>query len=308
MVVIDISKNYEEQQKEEMRVTKYFYEKIGKETIKFLNIKGEYPDCYVEVDNKKIAIELRRYYNQHTTKESQNLRNMIKNWIRKDDNILKTFTNRISKPLCQKQTIYYKNIESMINDILEISNNIDEVDINVKYIYWKEIINNTNHTLPEEVTKKKIITLKEYLDHMRNFILDGEDINLILTCKKNIKISIDVKYDKERINKNDKEIHDWDVWFEDKNEAFKNILEAIKDKIKKYEEMYSTSPIIEEYDEYNLIIYSGDIPPSLNQEEIHELEKYIRENVSNFGFQKIIILVFNKILIMSEDTKFTIIN
>ncbi len=308
MAVIKISKNYEAQKKEEMRVTKYFYEKMGKKKIKFLPIKGEYPDCYVEVDNKKIAIELRRYYNQHITKESQNLRNMIKNWIRKDENILKTFTDRISRPLCQKQTIYYKNIESMINDILEIGNNIEEIDIKVKYIYWKEIVNNTNHTLPEEVTKFKIITLKDYLDYMRNFILDGENINLILTCKKNIKISIDVKYDKLCINKNDKEIHDWDVWFEDKNEVFKNILEAVKNKIKKYEEMYSMCSGIEEYDEYNLIIYSGDIPPTLNQEEIQELEKYIKNNINNLGFQKIIILVFNKILIMSEDKKFTTIN
>lgn len=308
MVVIIISKNYEEQQEEEMRVTKSFYEKIGKKKIKFLTKKGEYPDCYVEVDNKKIAIELRRYYNQHTTKESQNLRNTIKNWIKKGENILKILTIRIRRPLCQKQIIYYKNMESMINDFLEISKNIDKVDIKAKYIYWKEIINNTNHTLPEEVTKKKIIILKEYLDYMRNFILDGEKINLILTCEKNTKISIDVKYDKVGINKNDKEILDWDIWFEDKNEVFKNILEAIKDKIKKYEEMYSVRTVIEEYDEYYLIIYSGDIPPTLNQKEIQELEEYIKDNVSNLGFQKIIILVCNKILIISEDKNFTIIN
>lgn len=48
-----MSKNEEIQKQEERNVTEFFYKAIGKKNIKFLPIKGEYPDCYIEVDSKK---------------------------------------------------------------------------------------------------------------------------------------------------------------------------------------------------------------------------------------------------------------
>ena len=96
-----MSKNEEVQKQEERNVTEFFYKAIGKKNIKFLPIKGKYPDCYIEVDSKKMAIELRRYYNQMQTMKNKNLRNMFKIWLKKDENSLKMIINKIKKPLSQ---------------------------------------------------------------------------------------------------------------------------------------------------------------------------------------------------------------
>lgn len=296
-----MSENERIQKKEEKRVTEKFYKVMGKNNIKFLPIEGVYPDCYVEIDNKKIAIELRRYYNQPITRENQNLRNMIKTWLKKYDNILEILVNRIKRPLSQKQTIYYKNLETMLKDIIKIEKNILEVNIKGRYIYEKEIVNSTNHTLPKNITDKQSIILREYINYMKDFISNGERISIVLTCKNGLNISIDLEYDTINQNKNEREIHDWDVWYEDKQKVYSNMLEAINEKINKFEKYYSKSESIIKYDEYNLIIYPEDIPPTLDEAEIYELVKYIKENVNQIKFDYIIIFILNKVLIISKN-------
>lgn len=213
-----MSENDEKQKEEEKRVTRYFYEKMKKNNIEFLNFNEKYPDCLIKLDNKKIAIELTRYYNQNTTKETQNFRNMIKTWLKNDENILKMLSKRIRKPLCQGLTINYKNIDILIKDILEVDDYIKEIDIKKKYIYFKETVNETNHSLPEVMTKKRIITVNEYLECLKRFLIEGEEADILLKCKKGQDISISVKCDILGINQNNREIRESDVWFENKNE------------------------------------------------------------------------------------------
>lgn len=93
-----------------------------------------------------------------------------------------------------------------------------------------------------------------------------------------------------------------------KMKFYNNVLNAIKDKIQKYDDNYSKNPALSDYNEYNLIIYAGDVPSTLNNEEINELENYINVNVNNLRFDNIIIIMFKIFLIISEDRKFKIIH
>lgn len=303
-----MSKNEEVQKQEERNVTEFFYKAIGKKNIKFLPIKGKYPDCYIEVDSKKMAIELRRYYNQMQTMKNKNLRNMFKRWLKKDENSLKMIINKIKKPLSQKQTIWYKNVHTMISEILEVNGNIEKIDIKKRYIFFKHYMNEYNHILPKEITNKNSITLQEYLKYMEQYINNGETINITLICKNGLKTNISVAYDSLNTNNGEKEIHDWEVWDQNINEVYENILEAIEDKINKYEKNYCKGETIAEHAEYNLIIYPGDIPPTLNKKEIQELDKCIRSNVKELKFNNIIIFICNIILILSENKGIKVIN
>jgi len=306
--VIVISKNEVLQKDEERRVTQNVYKKLGAKNIKFLDVEGTYPDCYIEVDGKKIALELTRYYGQTTTKRNLILRNTFRKWLKSNENILKVITNKVRRPLSQIQTIYYKSVKNMINDVIEVADNIEYIDIKGRYIYYNDDGNGVNHTLPPEMTEKLSISLNDYIAYMMKNINSGDQIKIALKCKKGLIVNVNVEYDKIGINSDEKQIHDWDVWWKNKNETFNNILNAVIDKIEKYKEKYSKDESIGEYDEYNLIIYPEDVPPTLDKIEIQELIECIKSNVGKLEFDFIIIYIWNKILVLSNNGEDKIIN
>lgn len=306
--MVVISKNEDLQKNEERRVAHNIYKKLGAKNIKFLDIKGTYPDCYIEVDGKKIALELTRYYSQKETKHNLILRNTFRKWLNSNENILKIITNKVKRPLSQIQTIYYKSVKNMINDIIEVADNIEYIDIKGRYIYYNDDVNGINHTLPPEMTERLSISLNDYISYMMNNINNGDEISIALKCKNGLSVNVNVEYDKIGINRQEKQIHDWDVWWIDKNETFNNVLNAVINKEKKYKEKYSKDESIEKYDEYNLILYPEDVPPSLDKDEIQELIEYIKSNVQKLEFDFIIIYIWNQILVLSNKGEDTIVN
>lgn len=282
--------NLKEKKKEEIRTFKKYYgDELGNE-FKIIDPCIERPDILIKQRNKVVAFELRQYLLTKVDGKIRSYRDIVQKILNSRVDILENLGKRISKEPVENICIGFNNKVQLINEIIKGEKVIEEIKINNNYWLPREgaIINQSTYEL----------TLFEFLNKHDKLIEKGDVIKIKLINRNG-----DFFYISFRCFTNQKSnvfVTNIFVFPFSENELVEMIVSAIGDKVSKYneyvEEMKKRE--ITPY-KYGLLVYP-DYFPTVDVND-GNLYMSILNEMEDFFYDEIIIVQFNKILIIDKD-------
>lgn len=282
---------------EKLYVTKYM-EFNYKFIPIFIDTKIDIPDCYFEYDNKYYAVEVTRYFQQNSEKKHIEDINNVEKLMQKG-NFFQDVYQRLGKRNLDDLTISFYDKDEMTSMIVNNMQYIKNVSIGNNY-YFNILVGSSNDAFCIGNDKEKM-TIEEFFDLNKDNILNEMDIELDIKTKNNKEISVAFKYCKHKYygKDNNKKVIPCFCWWENPDELYDNIINAIIKKnnklINEYTKILNLNYI--KFDYYNLVIYSEGIPAELDEEILYN--KII--NIPNLSYNEIAIFLWNKLMVINKN-------
>lgn len=282
---------------EKLYVTKYMQFNY-KFVPEFIDTTIDIPDCYFEYDNKYYAVEVTRYFQQNSEKKHIEDINNIEKFMQKE-NFFQEVYQRLGKKNLDALTISFYDENEMISMIMDNMQYIKNVNIGNNY-YFNNLVGSSNDAFCIGNDKEKM-TIEEFLDFNKDNIFNEMDVELDIKTKNNKEIYVAFKYCKQKYygKNNNKKVIPYFCWWENSNELYDNIINAIIKKNNKLINEYTKTLNLNniKYDYYNLVLYSEGIPAELDEEKLYNMTI----NISNLNYDEIVIFLWNKLMIINKN-------
>ncbi len=262
----------------------------------FIDTKSVIPDCYFEYNNEYYAVEVTRYFQQNSEKEHQEYVKNVEKYIK--DNSFKQIYDHLGKKKPDDVTISFYNLDDLKSMIIENREYIECISIDNNFYY------NNKKDLYGDVfiigNSKEKMTIEEFIYSVSPIILEEKHIVLDIFTKNKYNVSIEFLYCKFPYygKDNNKRAIQTFCWFENKNELYGNIINAIVNKNKKLINEYipklNKNKI--DYNYYNLVVYNEGYPANLDASILYDLIL----KIDDLKYQEIAIFLWNKIMIVNN--------
>lgn len=280
---------------EKLYTTKYFEKKYSfSPHYKVINL--DIPDCYFEYCGNDYAIEVTRYFQQNSEKEHQQYVNDVEKYLQKD--FFKSVHQRLGKKRSKEVCVSFYNLEEMKSYIIENIEYIKFISVAGNYFFNDNSSSGTAYCFDNIKEKMNII---EFIECVSECIISEKDVRLELITKNRYPVVIKFKYCSIPYfgKNNDKKVIPLYCWFENEEELYGNIINAIIHKNNKLLNEYI--PILTKekvnYDFYNLIVYSEGIPAKLDEEKLFNMVR----KISNLKYNEIAIFLWKKIMVINNE-------
>ncbi len=291
-----MSNNLIKQKNIEKRYNEKYFNSVYGNNFSYLETKLDIPDCYIECNGLKFAVELTTYFMQDDEKDKAILKRSVAKLLEKDNWLYEAYKH-LGKLNSQTINIHYRNKEDMIKDVLQSKDYIKHIRIGNNAWFYTKDKDRINCYLMN--TNRQRLKLEEFIKYVNFIESDENHIYIELFKKKKYNFSTELTYYKYTLNKKDKCVDYSYVYWENEITKCQSIKKSIDKKLNKYEEY--NSKLRENnitYDKYILIIYPEQYP--IDIEDFDELYKKIKKQINKFKYDEIGIFLFNKILILNN--------
>lgn len=282
-------------QEERLYVTKYMEYKYN-HTPSFKLSGLDIPDCYFSYNEKFYAVEVTRYFQQNSEKEHIICVRDLEKYLEKDDFFEQVY-NRLGKRKFDDLTISFYDVNELYSMVLNNIKFIKNISIGNNYYFNKNDEYNDVLCIGLEKEKMKIT---EFMDFVKKDIINEQAVELDVLTKNNSEISFSFKFCKHPYygKLNDKKVIPIFCWWENQEELYNNIIDAIKGKNQKLINEYAMKLKDNNvnYDYYNLVVYSEGIPAEVDEKNLYNLVI----NIENLKYDEIVIFLWKKLIVINN--------
>lgn len=291
-----MSKNLEKQKQIEKFYNEKFFRTIYNIAPKYIDIKLDRPDFYFEVNNQNFAVELTTYFMQDDEKKNVILKRDVSKYLESENWLYEAYKH-FGKKENEKVTVHYKNKKDIIDDIIKAKKYIKYIQVDDDFWYYSKEKDIGNCILIN--SNKERISIEDFLNFINFINTDKTDITIGLLTKNKYCFTITLKHHIYTLNKKEKCVDYLYVWWENEENKYESIKKAILKKINKYDEykkeLFNKNIIP---NKYILIIYPEQFP--LDIDNYDDLYSYLKTDIMDFKYSEIGILLFNKILVLTN--------
>jgi hypothetical protein len=277
-----------------------YYSFIHHSSFIIISFNGKHPDVLIREGKKRIAIELTRYIMNKEEQQDVQYREEINKYL--GHVLLNNIYQKVCKMKNEVVTIRYKNKKSMLDEILNSTSVIDEIEIDGNY--WLQKGSDCIITDNLKLDKMSLVDFFKYFDSL---IKQGRAIQVYLKKNNKSKVSLEIHfrynktfYQKEKIDIEKFYIEKFYIGPHNEDIIINNIVNSIKLKIDKYQ--LSVSDMKNNntnYDEYKLLVYGLRIPSTVDSDKLYNS---VLKAVDITKFDEIIILLFGEIMIIDRNS------
>lgn len=297
-----IHKRFDNQKKEEQFFTTCYIENKYNFIPKYIKTKSDVPDCYFEYDGKYYAVEVTSYFQQRTEQQHQEFGRTIEKYLNR--NFFEQIQNRLGKKKPDDVTISFYNYRELESMIINNINYIEYISVDKNVFYnGKE---DSWAIVPYAEKNENNMKIEDYINYVHPLILAEKNVTIDIPTKNKYDVSIEFKYCKIPYygKDNDKKVIESYCSFINEEELYGNIINAIVKKnnklISEYIPILNNNKI--KYDFYNLVVYNEGYPANLNEKELYDQIKTIKD----LRYDEIAIFLWNKIMLVTKEEYKTI--
>ena len=133
-----MSNNLIKQKNIEKRYNEKYFNSVYGNNFSYLETKLDIPDCYIECNGLKFAVELTTYFMQDDEKDKAILKRSVAKLLEKDNWLYEAYKH-LGKLNSRTINIHYRNKEDMVKDVLQAKDYIKHIRIgNNAWFYTKD--------------------------------------------------------------------------------------------------------------------------------------------------------------------------